>query len=310
MQKEKKFHLFIIKSLFLTLLIFTFLVASKFYFSHLFTSKHYGLGVLKAEDQIDILFIGSSHTRQSYDIKEIEKSCKCSVKAISYSGLDPYFMEPIIQYIKENYNIKRWVIEPYVFKLIAPPKISDSRLFTDAPPSLKYKILKNLSNLNVSWKDFFNLIVLENNETLASSLIMNKISSVYSYNGGYKNKVMPPIDLNEFNNSGENVEQFYGMKRNLLQINSILQIKDILKKDKVLYIDPPMPNPVLTHPLTTAMILEYKSILPQYQSPWYRSGPSLAPKFFTDWNHLSTNGRNVYTRMIVELLNKMSFLDE
>ena len=66
---------------------------------------------------------------------------------LSYSGLDPYFMVPIISYVKNNYKVKKWIVETYSFKLVAPPKISDSRIITDAPPEVKIDLLKRQFNL-------------------------------------------------------------------------------------------------------------------------------------------------------------------
>ena len=69
MREIKNFYLLILKMIIFIVAVMTLILGMKFYFSHLLTPREYGLGVLKDKDEkIDLLIIGSSHTRQSYHI--------------------------------------------------------------------------------------------------------------------------------------------------------------------------------------------------------------------------------------------------
>ncbi|MAE58012.1 MAG: hypothetical protein CME69_03980 [Halobacteriovorax sp.] len=299
MREIKNFYLLILKMIIFIVAVLTLIIGMKFYFSHLLTPSEYGLGVLEDEDEkIDLLIIGSSHTRQSYDVKIIEKNCQCNAKVIAYNGLDPYFMAPMIEWIKDNFKIRKWIVEAYNFKTIAPPKLSDSRIFTHSPVGLKWSFLKKLKSINTSYTDLFKLITTENNESIIFSPIENILVNRYSYKGGYTRKKTSHISQEDFNQSFKNVDYFKGMKTNLNQVNSILKIKELLTDSDVLYIDPPMPAPVMSHEITKQLINDYKKLIPNYKAPWLNTPMAKNNKNFVDWNHLSTLGRENYSNLI------------
>src|SRR4051794_30940285 len=63
-------------------------VAFKYRFEHRFAPRNMGYQGLLAHPETKILFVGSSHTRQSYDIRLIEQTIGKSSYLLSYNGLD------------------------------------------------------------------------------------------------------------------------------------------------------------------------------------------------------------------------------
>lgn len=296
-----------IKGIALVLILFSIATPIKLYLSYKLAPYTHGLNALLQEKELDLLFIGSSHTRQSYDISIIEKKCNCKAFALSYSGLDPHLMNIILEYIKENSDlkVKKIVIEAYAFKMIAPPSFSDSRIFSHAPIELKFKLLRAIHK-NVKEFDFrrlYQLLIAENNESLLTFFPTNKILSKYSYKGGYQNKTTTILSEADYIKSYENVDLYLSkLKNNKIQIQAVKEIMSRYGQDEIIFIDPPMPYPVITNKTTVAAMDTFKNLTEnsgyKYLVPWLTNNESKTPDNFSDWNHLSNKGRKIYSEEI------------
>jgi len=81
---------------------FALLVGAKYVFSDRFSPRTLGLTGLLHETDIGCLFIGSSHTRQSYDVALLQERTGESAYLVSYNGLGPFLMEPLMRFIADN----------------------------------------------------------------------------------------------------------------------------------------------------------------------------------------------------------------
>ena len=75
----------------------------KFECEHLFAPRNMGIGGLLADDKTQLLLIGSSHTRQSYDVKKLEDETGVPSFLVAYNGMDLVAIDQIVSYlIAEN----------------------------------------------------------------------------------------------------------------------------------------------------------------------------------------------------------------
>ncbi|HXH73674.1 MAG TPA: hypothetical protein VNJ08_01820 [Bacteriovoracaceae bacterium] len=288
---------------------------TKSHLSSYFAPTSYGIGGLLKVKEIDLLFIGSSHTRQSYNVALIEKKCNCKAYALAYSGMDPHLMYIYLSYLKtrNDLKIKKIVFEAYSFKLIADPSLSDSRIYSEAPFELKLKLLESISS-NVPGMDFrklFNLVVNENNESLIAAPVANYALDLVSYKGGYKNKVTGSLSEKEFSELHKVVSNKLKYIENDIQIQSLKKIQDLYNSTKIIFVDPPMPEPITHNAITSKAMIRYKEIIEgmgyKYLAPWYGLERARKPSNFQDWNHLSNIGRDIFSEEIVDKLALKSF---
>jgi hypothetical protein len=108
----------------------------KFFFEHHFAPTTSGIQGELHPEKLDTVLIGSSHTRQIYDMAALEKATGTKAFAIAYDGLDMQGMLPIVKSICAVHAAcpKVLVIEAYRPNLARPAKLEDPRLYFDAPP--------------------------------------------------------------------------------------------------------------------------------------------------------------------------------
>jgi hypothetical protein len=65
----------LVKTVLVAFLLLTILVSAKFLLEHHLAPSTSGIqGLLRQQQRIDIVLLGSSHTRQGYDVAELEKA--------------------------------------------------------------------------------------------------------------------------------------------------------------------------------------------------------------------------------------------
>jgi len=303
--------------LFFTIVII--LITLKTTSSHLTAPKNYGWGgVLSGDIKIDSLFIGSSHTRQSYDLKIIEKECRCNPYLFAYSGLGPSFIYIILKYLIEDLNIKptQVVVEAYPFKILFKPRMYDDRIFHFAPFKVKTEIIKLLNangDKKLDFTNYVSLFLTGRNETLLLSFFTNSLIKKYSYKGSYQFKVMTSVTQNEFQNFPKNLTKIENQKTiQWTVIEYYKKIIKLLKKNNInlLFIDPPLPANIRS----SEMAKKTKSILlkalgankSDYFAPWENQIEyTTNPLYFNDWNHLSSLGRSIFSKDVGALLTNL-----
>lgn len=305
----------VIKVLLFALLLFLVLVGLKFCFEHRFALRNVGLQGEFRLKHVDILLVGSSHTRQGYDIRLLESKTGLSAYALAYDGLDFYHMLPLLRAAWRDpaHRPELCVLESYTANMARSPEFDDPRLFFDAPPRMKTELSFAYLRMHPGvegWEDLFVLIVNRGTDQLLSYPLVRQMIDPYFYRGGYVRK----------NISGLSPQQFAklhlpiaGAQPNPLQEEAFQKILELAAADHVemILVDPPMPAPVVAQP----EVVQLKS--------WFRKAalahkllyidedegfPIQDPAMFADSNHVSTAGREIYTEQLTDQLIKLGFL--
>lgn len=297
------------KNILITFLIFLVLLLFKTFYSYKVAARTYGWGgLLLNQRKIDKFFIGSSHTRQSYNIKTIESDCHCNSYLFAYSGLGPSLIYVVLDYMINNgIKPKEIIVEAYPFKLLFSPKMHDDRFFHFAPFEVKKKILSSLilnSEDSLKFSDYVNLFLTGRNETLALSLFTRKLVEGYSYKGSYQHKIMKGVDYKEFNSFIDIFRKHIPKKEIKVNIlESYLKIGRLLTKNgiKFSFVDPPLPYAIRNSPVMRMTQNVLKSSLQKngysYVAPWDGLiDLTNDPSHFEDWNHLSSVGRDLFSK--------------
>src|SRR5579863_10355412 len=91
-----RFWLILVLSCFVPLLI---LAVFKFTFEHRFAPKNMGIEGFLAQRNVGLLLIGSSHTRQGYDVARLEEETGVPAFLIAYDGTDLVAIDQIVSYL-------------------------------------------------------------------------------------------------------------------------------------------------------------------------------------------------------------------
>lgn len=307
MNNTKTIIIFVITSV----LLFCTGLLVKFYYSHQLTSKHVGLnGVLNESSTIDYLFIGSSHTRMSYDMRLFEKGTNSNSYVVAYNGLSFYYLYPLLKYIVEetDLDIKHFVIESYVLTASTEPVIQDKNLFLSAPPLLKKELLaaSSRSTNPLSWKEYYELGISSKNQDLSVSPITEIFLARAYYHGTQQNVGTGSIAEDDFNELKSPLEgdgvTIYSQQREAL--NNILKLCREHKL-KVLFVESPVPSRVEADFVYKKNKILLQKIIKD-GGYLYIDGADNYPtgdyKNFLDAGHLSTKGREMFTRKTVKKL--------
>src|ERR1700730_17129533 len=131
-----------VKVFLLSTILLASIAALRILVTHYFSPTNMGIQGAIRNSPVDILLVGSSHTRQSYDIARLERVSGRSAFAVAYNGFDLRAMATFLSAFLRNPKSrpKLIVLEAYCVNLSAPPHINDTRYFFDAPPVLKLRI--------------------------------------------------------------------------------------------------------------------------------------------------------------------------
>lgn len=290
------------------LLLFILITACKFYFSIIAYPKSSGISGLLSKKNIDYLFMGSSLTKYSYDIMLIEGEYHVNAYAVAYNGMSPLMASKILKYTLDNTDIhlKTVVIEAYPYNLFAlPNSIGDVRLINSSPSKLKLDIIREMYNFDHDLARIYKLIVLADNETILTAPITYNLIEKLSYNGGYLNKIIPGVSKFKRNNElhdTANVSQ--------LQYTAYVDFIDICKKHnvRIIFIEPFMPYYIQNGTNYNIAKKIIKNIITDSGNIFYENSfTSLNnndPSLFADDIHLSTKGRELWSREIMRIIDR------
>lgn len=305
----KKYSRFVL----VTLTAFVLLVTVKFFYSYKLASRTSGLGGIRHLQAVDYLFLGSSHTRQSYSARIIEAATGKSSYLLAYDGMDPVFMRETLSYLLDDQKLKigHLVLEAYVFNAVAPFRLKDVRLFNDSPPDLKVRLLKLMTEKEggLRWTQLYELLVTAGNESLLAAPFVNSFLNGKSYNGSYINHHTNSLSQERFSAIAANMPTTLTARLNPTQENAYRGIFDLIEQHGIVtsFVETPMPGPVNHSDVTR----EAKQRLAQLiQSKGFRyidlgtrgEFDESDPALFEDWNHLSTTGRDTYSKIFVRSL--------
>jgi hypothetical protein len=292
-----------------SVLLAVLLVAAKFTCEHKFAPANSGLQGALTLSPLDVLFVGSSHTRQSYDVRALEKSLHGSAFLVAYNGLDYQAMTLIVPALIANRKgpPKILVIEGYCMSLVRKGGLEDSRMFFDASPGMKVELMRQYLANGATWQrylDLFDLAVNRDNDLLLMHPAYSKLTSWLSYHGGYTGKYVP--GLRDFD--GINLEISAESASAEQEAALISVIKAAKQYDvRVLCIESPMPGPAERQDAVIRLKARLAQILREQDVP-YLDGASAFPvddpKLFADSNHLSTEGRALFTKMAARFISQ------
>ena len=296
--------------------LLTLWVGFKFGFENRLSARNAaGYPGLIAELPPDCLFIGSSHTRQSYDISVIEAATGKSAYILSYGSLDMNFMDLLLREVIPDaaHRPKVLVLEAYPGIFGRKPDIGDPRIFFDGPPAFKLTVIANYLHFHPglsSWFDVFDLVVNRGSDQIATYPLNSRILSNLSYKGAYRGKVVPGLTPEVFPSLRAKMASDHP---NPDQYAALLDIIGLCKRYGVTLIlaDSPLPKPVSADPAIQSLKAVFRQTAAQHHLP-YMDGddgfPTTDPALFADEVHLSTAGRTLYTAQSIVRLKR--FLDE
>lgn len=258
---------------------------------------------------VKLLLVGSSHTMQSYDIRELEKDTGVSAFSVSYSSLDMTYMVPVIKaaFADPAKRPKLLVLEAYSYKFGMQPALRDTQLFFDAPPAAKLEMLRTYAAENGGWRhSFIKIWVLVVNRggdvILTYPLLHRKLNSTH-YNGSYLDRTSPGYPAAQFDSLRLPSSPAVPDPENMAGLLSIL----LLARENnvhVIMVATPMPAPVEAQPNVRALEQSLRDIAAHAGVTYYHDPdfPLNDPAMFYDNNHLSTAGRELNTRQFAQEL--------
>jgi hypothetical protein len=298
---RKAFILFVF-----VLLPFIVITAAKFYFSMKVYPKTAGLQGLLAEKKFDILFIGSSLTRQSYDIGLIEREHHLKAYALAYNGMSPLMAKKNLTYAIESgdVHLRTVVVEAYPYKLYAQPYlIEDARLFNSFPSKLKFEVLKEMYDSDLDLGQIFNLVVCADNESIVSAPMTYKLIEKLSYNGGYVNKNVPGLAAFATDKELYETSNIYRQ-----QFEAYTDIIALCKRHniRVIFVEPFVPYYVQNGTNYNSAKTLLRNLFAASGAPFIENR-SVAMNnhdvsLFADFIHLSTKGRELWSREILRTI--------
>lgn len=282
----------------------------KYKYSHYLNETNSGIGGYRKTVNCELLFIGSSQTRQDYNIRSIDSITELSSYCLAYDGLQPVFIAEIIQFLTQtSFSPKYIIMEAYPYLSIQEPAIADSRLFSDAAPELKEKLISPLKKNNTfKHNQWFELYVRRENEAMLMYPITFNYKNTLSYKGSYQNKIVEGMGT-FVTHEKANQNTIDRMELNKFQKNAHFQLIEMCKTKniKIIYICPPVAEPIHNSPnYKNSSELLYQYINDSLNTTYLNGSEFVSimePSNFADYFHLSTRGREIYSISIAEKLS-------
>ena len=232
-----------------SLIVLLTLVTLKLLTEHRLAPKNAGLQGALAQPRLDLLLIGSSHTRKSYDMRLLERETGISSSfLISYDNADLSTMAQMLDTMAATLDRcpRHVVVEAYSAMLGRAPDLQDPLYFLDAPPSLKLRIIQSYFANHKSpggVLDLFDLVVNRGNDEIVSYPVYIHALKMASYKGGRTDFYFPGMTAEAFRNLQARLN---GTDPDPLQVAALNHILDLAARlhFQVLFVDTPMPRPV------------------------------------------------------------------
>ena len=298
----------------ISIVVLAGLIGLRFAGSHYFAPEQSGVRGLAMNAPVDVLFIGSSHTRQSYDVRLMEQKTGKKVFLVAYNGLDPVNMVPVLKRVlAESEKPKLLVVEAYGAILGRPHAVQDSRLFFEADPRLKSELLAEFLKPPRGFDrqtlerhlDAFALLVNRNNEAIVAYPLNRILLPNLSYHGAYADKFVPGLTEEQFRKLRVPLDG--KVSADPEQRAALREIVRLVRAAKVpiVFAESPLPGPVAALPVMRGLKASLKRALAEEQVAYFdgeEGFPLDDPTLFADSNHLSTKGRALFTERVAEWL--------
>lgn len=146
----------------------------------------YGMKPLVEAGGGEHVFIGSSMFRQGLDIRVLEEELGDSVYILSYNGNQPLFMAMELSYLLEQgARISHLYVDLYGYTAASAPWISDTKILLDTDLDFKWETWEQMKRYSdTSLLDFYELFVTANNEQLLTWPVHSRLLDSQFYKGG------------------------------------------------------------------------------------------------------------------------------
>jgi hypothetical protein len=218
----------------------------------------------------------------------------------------------ILEYALDNTDIeiKKIVFETYPYKLFSKSSsIEDKRLFNSSTAKLKLEILKIINKEKLDLKTAYKLIITNDNESILSAPIVYKILEKFDYNGGYvlkyvagqkSFKMNTEFDIDAIIDEGQS-----SAYKDLIRICSEHNIE-------LFFVEPFVPYYVQNGYKYQTAKKEILNLLKLSNRKLYESNltslDNKDPSLFGDMIHLSTKGRDLWSKEIMRIIDAGQFI--
>ncbi|MES2778089.1 MAG: hypothetical protein V4722_28195 [Bacteroidota bacterium] len=295
---------YILSSLVVLMIIFLF----KFFCSSFFSSGTTGYAGFSKEGDVDYLFIGSSQTRQSLNPQILEDSLGKSY-IIAYNGNSFFYIDFIISSIlKNSHNVKKIIVEAYPYRAFQKTTLADPRLFNDLNFRDKIEFIKRSGSILTLW-DKYDLVMLEGNESISTYPLLNGFNNSLSYKGGYVGKYVSAVDEKKFWSFKPPISDtvtFTGLEEK--QLDALMHIISQLEAHHIelVFLEPPVPAQIRLSRIFMLARDSLKQFILQENKPYWDVDDykfdNRNSLFFHDPVHLSSEGRDDYTKKIIRFV--------
>jgi hypothetical protein len=289
-------------------------VVAKFFASSYLAPRTSGLQGCVRLGRVDVLFVGSSMTRQGYDVASLERELGGSVYSLAYNGLTPRLMDEILAHLSREMEGRIGKVVVEVAPLLAAEDregLSDVRLVFDAPYQLKARLLgkilgpvRNLETASAAYE----LIVTASNDAILSYPVSGRFVESLSYRGGYAGKVVPSMSRAEFFSISERAAGPASPRPEISQAQAYRDIATTLKRAGIPYtfVEIPLPRGRQDGPRYKAAKLTLKELLGS-TGEWLVEIPQDDFDIddhvnFADPVHLSSMGRQRFSALVAKMI--------
>ncbi len=283
----------------------------KFTISHAVSPSSFGLSGYY-QQPVDVLFVGSSHVRKSYDIAQIESETGYSAYSIAYNGFDPVLMLPLLKDLlaNKNHGIKFLVVDAYSWSIMQEPSVKDERIIYHSPNELKLKYFDLLNSpvMNFGVKENFQLFVSGYNDYILSLPFSKYAAEMTSYRGGYRLYNLPGLSQAEFDNLEPSIKGDASSKASSGQVAALENILTLLASVNIdlVFVETPLPSSLDRFPVIGRSKQLIRDTI-ERKGQTYIDGDKLIdstrPHYFSDNNHLSGEGAKLFSSAISQYID-------
>ena len=290
----------VILSIFLSFLI----VALKNGFSQSVPGQNHGMPQIVKMKDIDNLYIGSSLIKMGIDSTLIGENDF----VLAYNGNEPSNIIRELEFLmKKNVKIKRLYVDMYTWTVSRGAWIDDLKILWDCDFPTILNIYKDLTNNSLRYA--YEFFVSANNDYLFTYPISVNLFNRYHYKGGnissFSGKTADELDQMELPSS---TSEATSIKQE--QIDAIKNIKKLCKENgiELTFIETPKYEKEANWDTYIESMDRYKELLDSlgidYVVVEQLDFPNEEADYFVDLIHLSSSGKAVYTKKLLDFLNK------
>ncbi len=294
----------------ITIAFVTAVIAAKNLYSYKVPIHNRGIGALLSSQETETLFLGSSAFRSNLDITQLDEAYDGKTYILAYGG-NQYVAEEI-----EYDEIKKrgghvcdlLVIELNPMILTEEVKLSDSRIPFDLSWSGKRRLWKAMADRGeVNLSMYYEYFVTSGLDDLITYPFTEPFYATRYEKGAKTDETMSPgrevLDAASFDISGIRIEE--------AQVNALFSLIDKCERDSQNYVLLECPHYYRLQE-DPAFQRVHSDITSQLDAkgvpciPAYAAFDDHEAAYFEDMNHMSEEGRKVFTKQLIPLLETYS----